>query len=324
MDLRRLHYFVTVVDCGSVSRAAGRLHVAQPVLSQHVRRMEGELRTTLLDRSARGVTPTDAGRRLYQHARSLLEQAAQLPELVRDAAANPIGEVRIGMPATASELIVPPLIEAARKRYPGVRLRPVEAMSGYILDWLRRGEVDLALIYGVTSCSGLVMQPLLEEGMCLIGRKGATVGRKQPGAAAPLSAALRLPLITPGRPHGLRDLIDRAAHSLGSQLTRALEIDSYSQIKQLVMRGAGFAMLPETAIRHEIESGLLEAWRINRPTLRRQVYLAYVKDRPLSSAARAIAGLSWEIIRELVSSGAWIAKLQAGGHGPAESVRDER
>src|SRR5690606_27156840 len=97
MDLRRLHYFVTVVDCGSVSRAAGRLHVAQPVLSQHVRRMEGELRTTLLDRSARGVTPTDAGRRLYQHARSLLEQAAQLPELVRDAAANPIGEVRIGM-----------------------------------------------------------------------------------------------------------------------------------------------------------------------------------------------------------------------------------
>ncbi len=312
MDLRHLRYFVSIVDSGSLSAAARELHVAQPALSQHVRRLEQELRISLLDRNSRGVTPTDAGRRLYQEARSLLAQAAQLPEVVRDAGESPSGEVRFGMSGTVGELIGAPLVEAARKRYPGVRLRPVEAMSGYVLDWLRRGEVDLALIYADSEPKGLAAQHLLSEELCLFGPVGARLGRARPGATVSLGAALKLDLITPGRSHGLRELLERGAHSIDNQLTPALEIDSYRQIKLLVLRGMGFGILPETAVRQEIELGLLHSWRIVRPILRRRVYLAHMKERPLSGAARALATMSLELIQELVHSGIWIAVLSPG------------
>lgn len=314
MDLRQLRYFTQVVESGSFSKAANKLHVAQPALSQHVRHMEAELGVALLYRNSQGVTATEAGERLLRHAKRILAEFAEIPDSVRGEAVAPRGDVRFGMPGTVSELLAAPLIEAARERYPQVRIRVVEAMSGYILGWLKRGDVDLAMLYSTSDPSGLAVHHGLSEEIFLFAAKETEVGPA--GEVASLAEAARLPLVIPGPGHGLRELVEEAALTAGVPLTPAIEIDSYSQIKKVVMRGLGFGILPLMAINREVEEGVFRMWRLREPSITRKVYLAYSTERPLLNASRAIGQLSWEILRELVRERAWIAEASDESHRP--------
>jgi LysR family nitrogen assimilation transcriptional regulator len=304
MDLRQLRYFVAVVEAGSFSRAAETLHIAQPALSQHVRAMEADFGVTLLTRHARGVLPTEAGTRLLERAREIEARFAVLADHVRGPR-TPSGAVRFGMPGTINEQLGVPLIEAAQTLFPEVRIRISEAMSGYVLGWLRDGTVDLAMLYNVADEKNLKLHHALTEEIQLFGRPGMTGAPT--GDAVILAAALRLPLVLPGPGHGLRELIETGAAKIGRPVTPAIEIDSYRQIKQLAARGLAFGMLPTTAIRQELEDGLFCAWRITRPALMRRIYLGYQAGMPLSTASRAVGQLGWTILNGLVDSGGWTA-----------------
>lgn len=304
MDLRQLQYFVAIVEAGSFTKASESLHVAQPALSQHLRAMEADFGVELLVRHPRGVWPTDAGARLLEHAREIDLRFAALKDHVRGPQ-TPSGEVRFGMPGTISEQLGVPLIEAAQKLFPDVRIRISEAMSGYVLGWLRQGTVDLAMLYNVADEKNLRLHHALTEEIHLFGQSG--MAKSPSGDAVTLQSALRLPLVLPGRTHGLRELIEVAASTIGRSVSPAIEIDSYRHIKQLAARGLAFGMLPETAVRQEVGNGIFQAWRISRPVLMRRIFLGYQARAPLSNASRAIGQLSWNILKGLVDSGGWTA-----------------
>ncbi|SFH95713.1 LysR family transcriptional regulator, nitrogen assimilation regulatory protein [Bosea sp. OK403] len=317
MDLRQLRYFTAIVEQGSFSKAATKLRVAQPALSQHLRHMEDELGVALLHRGTRGVLPTEAGERLLLRARAILAEFAELRDSVRGETAAPGGEVRIGLPGTVSEQFSVPLIQAARERYPAVRIRIAEAMSGFVLDWLRRGEVDLAVIYTISDPKGLGIHHILTEELCLFGPPTLDAVKTPPGGTVTLSEAAAVDLILPGIGHGLRDQIDEAALSVGAAIQPAIEIESYTQIKRLAERGLGYSILPRMAVRAQEKAGLFQTWRIAQPSLYRKVYLAYSTERPIPAAARAIGQLSWEILRGLVSDESWTATLGEDDDPPA-------
>jgi LysR family nitrogen assimilation transcriptional regulator len=304
MDIRQLRYFIAIAETGSFSRAAERLRVAQPALSQHVLTMEAGLGVALLQRNPRGVALTEAGQRLLERARDIDASFSGLDDHVRGARL-PAGDVRFGMPATINEQLGVPLIEAALETFPKIRIRISEAMSGFVLDWLRDGVVDVALLYNVLDEKGLSLRPVLTEEIKLFGRPG--LQRIRPGESVKLAAAMRLPLILPGPAHGLRQLIETAAQKTGKKLEPAIEIDSYRQIKQLAMRGLGFGLLPATAIKQEVSDGTFLSWRVANPALMRRIYLGYPKARPLSAASRAVSQLSLSILKALVTDGAWPA-----------------
>jgi LysR family nitrogen assimilation transcriptional regulator len=304
MDLRQLHYFIAIVEAGSFTKASELLRVAQPALSQHIRVMEANFGVELLVRHPRGVWPTEAGARLLERAREIEVRFAGLADHVRGPQ-TPSGQVKFGMPGTINEQLGVPLIEAAQKLFPDVRIRISEAMSGYVLDWLRQGTIDLAMLYNVTDERNLRLHHALTEEIQLFGR--AEMMGAPSGDAVTLQSALRLPLVLPGRTHGLRELIDIAAATIGRQVSPTIEIDSYRQIKQLAVRGLAFGMLPKTAIRQELVDGIFQAWRITRPVLMRKIYLGYQTEVPLSTASRAIGQLSWTILNGLVDSGGWTA-----------------
>jgi LysR family nitrogen assimilation transcriptional regulator len=304
MDIRQLRYFIAIVETGSFSRAAERLCVAQPALSQHVLAMEAALGVTLLQRNPRGVVLTEAGQRLLERARDIDGSFQALDDYVRGIT-TPAGDVRFGMPATINEQLGVPLIESALEKFPKIRIRISEAMSGFVLDWLRDGIVDIALLYNVIDEKGLILQHVLTEEIRLFGRpdmKGIPRGE-----SLTLGNALRLPLILPGPAHGLRQLIETAAQKTGTPLEPAIEIDSYRQIKQLAMRGIGYGMLPATAIRQEVLDRTFFSWRVTNSALVRRIYLGSPKARPLSAASRAVSQLSLSILNTLVSTGAWPA-----------------
>lgn len=316
MNLRQLRYFFQVVESGSFSRAALKLHVAQPALSQHVKRMEEELDVVLLHRGTQGVTATEAGERLMHHARRILNELAEIPDSVRGSAA-PRGEVRFGMPGTVAEILAAPLIEAARQRYPEVRIRIVEAMSGYVLEWLRRGSVDLAMLYATADPTGLAVHHGLSEEICLFATSGQAGAEALAEDEVSLAEAAALPLVIPGPGHGLRELIEESARIAGTTIEPAIEIDSYSQIKKLVSRRLGFGLLPRMALDRDADDGLFRLWRLREPRITRKVYLAYSTQRPLPNAPRAVAQLAWETLRQLVVQGAWQAELADEANRPA-------
>lgn len=317
MDLRQLKYFHRVVESGSFSKASNQLHVAQPALSQHVRHMEEELGVPLLFRGAQGVTPTEAGVRLMTHAKRILAEFAEISDSVRGQAFAPRGDVRFGMPGTVGELLAVPLIEAAKQRFPDVRIRVVEAMSGYVLEWLKRGEVDLAMIYSTSDPRGLAVHHALSEEICLFAT--AELADRHPELDRPLvnlAEVAGLPLVVPGPGHGLRELIEGAALTVRTPINPAVEIDSYNQIKKLVSRSLGFGMLPRMAIEKETRAGTFRAWRFADPPITRKVYLAYSTGRPLLTAPRAVGQLSWDILRQLVKDHEWTAELSEDSARP--------
>jgi LysR family nitrogen assimilation transcriptional regulator len=316
MDMRQLRYFAQVVESGSFSKAATHLHVAQPALSQHVRHMEEELGVSLLHRGTHGVSPTEAGDRLMRHAKRILAEFAEIPDSVRGEAVAPRGEVRFGLPGTVSEILAAPLIEAAREHYPEVRIRVVEAMSGYIFDWLKRGDLDLAMIYSTSDPRGLAFHHGLSEEICLFAKPSFGGEDDIKGFAIRLKDAAALPLLVPGSGHGLRELLEDAALTIRVPIVPAVEIDSYSQIKKLAQRGLGYGILPRMAVQREEEAGTFRVWRIEEPKITRKVYLAYSTERPLLNAPRAIGQLAWDILRQLVRDAVWTAELSEESQRP--------
>jgi LysR family transcriptional regulator, nitrogen assimilation regulatory protein len=305
VDLRQLRYFIAIVQCGSISRAATQLGVAQPALSLHVRNMEAEFGTPLLFRTPSGVQPTEAGLTLFRNARAILEHVEAAQHEVRGRAAEPIGEVRLGMPSSICQILGVPLILAVRERAPRVTLCVAEAMSGYVLDWLRQGRMDLALTFRPVDDRGLRSAPLLEQELLLFGPAAPPAALPLP-PDGPLSLAhcAGLPLILPSSGQGLRGLIDETAAAAGIALVPGIELDAYPGIKALVERGLGFSLLPAYAAEAEVTEGRLRTWRLDPPLLS-TVHLARPADRPLPRAAEAVERICRETVRGLVAAGAW-------------------
>ncbi|MBK1657209.1 LysR family transcriptional regulator [Paracraurococcus ruber] len=300
MDLRQLRYFVSIVQSGSISRAAMQLNVAQPALSMHVRNMEADLGTPLLFRTPTGVQPTEAGLILFRNARAILDQVEAAQQEVRGNAAEPAGEVRLGLPSSVGQILAVPLILAVRDQAPKVTLCVAEAMSGYVLDWLRQGRMDLAMTFRPVEDRGLSSLPLLTEELLLFGHPDAAL----PAGPLPFSSCAGLPMVLPSGGQGLRLLIDQTAAEQGVALVPGFELDAYPGLKLLVERGLGFSLLPAHAGQAEVAEGRLRAWRLDPPLLS-TVHLARPTDRPLSRAAQAVERLCVSVMRGLVASGAW-------------------
>ncbi len=299
MDLRQLRYFIAIVEEGSITAAAQRLNVAQPALSHHLRNLEKDLGVRLLVRGAHGVRPTAAGTRLYEHAVVIHRHVSQAQNDVRGYADEPQGAVAVGLPASVALVLAVPLVEAVSRRLPRVSLRILEGMSGSILEWLNNGRLDLALLYDVAHQKTLATEPLLTEDLHLVGPAGSG------GTDIPFQAVAALPLVMPGRPHGLREHLERAARDQGVGLNVRVEIDGLPQIKTLVGRGAGFAVLSLSAVGEECRRGELAARRIVDPTLARTVSLNASKGRPPNDAADAVRSLLYTVMRDLVANDTW-------------------
>src|SRR5687767_170747 len=145
MDSRRLRYFVQIVDCGSITRAAALSDVAQPALSQQLAILENELKVKLLDRSVSGVTPTPAGRILYARAQTILRQYEELREAVHREVQPLSGTVILGMPPTMLSRFGLPLIEKVCTQHPEVHLQIREEGSVVLHELLTNGKIEVAI-----------------------------------------------------------------------------------------------------------------------------------------------------------------------------------
>ena len=146
LDLRQLRYFVTVAEELHFGRAALRLHMTQPPLSQTIQALEELLGAPLFDRNRRGVTLTPAGSALLPEARRLLAQAQELPQLVQRAAGGEVGRITLAFVSSADYSVLPPFLRAYRAAYPQVQITLQEATSDLQLDDLLHNRIDAGLL----------------------------------------------------------------------------------------------------------------------------------------------------------------------------------
>ena len=222
MDLKRLRYFVCVSELGSFTLAARNLGIAQPALSRHLRRLEAECGSPLLRRNGRGAELSDVGRLVLDHGRSLLEQIDRLEAGLKAAKGAPAGAVNVGMPPSVATILVEPLFHRVRREYPAIRLHISEAFSGDVREWLVGGRLDVGVLYSHGRAANLVGQHLLVEDMFLCCAPSA---RDAGQPLVTLAEAVKSPLILPGRPHGLRILVDSICADAGIATDVVLELE---------------------------------------------------------------------------------------------------
>jgi LysR family nitrogen assimilation transcriptional regulator len=300
MDLRHLKNFVAIVDCGSLSKAAARVFVAQPALSQQLAGLEGELGTQLLLRSPQGVVPTEAGKVLYRHARTVLRQVEQIREEVAQPGAGEIGPVAIGLPSTMVALMAMPLFERVRECHPGIRLHLFEGMSGYLGELLGQGRLDLAMQFLAADVRGISVQPLLEEDLYVLG-DAARLG----GKTCRLRDLDGVPLVLPLNAQGIRTVVERCFAQAGLELNVIADVDSFRTSVAIARSGAACSILPLSALTPREEFGNVSARLVVEPGIRRAVGLGWSSALPHTNAAAAVRRIIVDLAREQVVSGHW-------------------
>jgi len=307
MELRQLRYFIGVAEAGSLLKASSRLHVAQPALGQQMAALESELGTQLFVRSSRGMSLTEAGTAFLDHARIVLADVERARNVVKEAVAVPSGDVVIGLTNTIALAATLPLVIACRERLPQVRLKVVEAYSGFLREWLHSGRLDLAFLFGDGEDPALIKRPLLEEHLALVTGVVGMSGPPLPSRIS-LARAAKYPLVLPGREHGLRRIIDDACAPLGLELNVVAEIESLPSCMRAVEAGLGATILSLGSVAEEVEAGRLRAATISDARMLRRVVIAASVTRPATLASRAVSDLACEVVKHKVQSGEWPAR----------------
>jgi LysR family nitrogen assimilation transcriptional regulator len=295
MDIKKLDYFVHVADLGSFSKAASLLSIAQSALSHQVRQLETELAQPLLHRNGRGVTPTDAGRRLLAHARGILMQVRRARDELTETRDAMVGHVILGLPPSLARLVTVPLVKSFHGSFPNGTFGVVEALSASVVEWLVEGRIDIGLVYNPAAIPSIEIQPIRDQDMFLISPKAAEKNRQ--GKPVQLKELPRYPLIIPSRSNSNRRLVDAQLAHLGLKPRIAFEIDGIASILDLVHEGYGHAVLPLNSLRGHSHGRSLTVRPIVRPKLSIQLSLVTAAQRPITPLAKE----SLALIRKTVS-----------------------
>ena len=311
MELRQLRYFLAIAEHGSFSKAAGAVYVAQSALSHQLAQLEEELGQPLFHRLPRGVELTPAGRAFHPHALSILRQVEDARHSVSQTEGDIVGKVIFGIPHSVSQALALPLLKAVRAALPRVELELTEELTGNLTPQLRTGLIHLAVLFDDGQLDEFRCHPLLDEALLLISPADAP---EAPSGPISLREALRLPLILPASPHGVRPIIEAAAKQAGLAAPNVVaDISSISILRTSLLAGLGHTLLPPMPMLHELDNGTLRAVPIAPQTLSRRVVLCASRHIPASAATQAVAGLLHALVGQLCRDGLWReARLSAG------------
>jgi DNA-binding transcriptional LysR family regulator len=316
MNLQHLRTFIRIAELGSLSKASDRMGIAQPALSRQMKLLQEEVGVALFERHRSGMRLTPAGEELQRRVPGLVRQLDQVYEDVRSRAGSTRGQVVLGVVPTVSYVLAGRLAARVAADLPEVSLRIVESYSGHLVEWLQRGEIDVGVIYGPVARLHMRVEELLLEDLAVVGPPDSAL---QAGTPMSVAAFAALPLVLPSRPHGLRMVVEAAAHRAKVKLEVRFEADSFRVLVDLVQNGLGYTALPVSAVARELVQGNLAIAPLVHPKVTRHLILG-IPNSTTSSATRAVIGLARDEVAHLVRSGDWRARLRFVPGQPALSA----
>lgn len=304
MTIRQLEVFLAIAHAQSFSRAAERIHLSQPTLSEHMKELEDELGVPLFIRHSRSVSLTEPGRVFEDYATRVVATLAAGRHAIAELDGLKRGSLVVGASTTPGTYVLPARIAKFREQYPGITVALRIANSRTVQERVRDGEVDLAVIGGhvLGPSERCIAAGILDELQLIVPPDYPVKdGVLSPGRLA------RERLLIREEGSATRQATERALREAGVTLRPAMELDHTETIKRAVMAGLGVAFVSRYAVEDEVRSGRLRALSVQRMKIRRHFHVIHDERRPLSASARA-----------------FITFLAANGETPAAPSSRER
>jgi len=312
-DLAKLYCFAAVARYRSFRGAALHLAIGQSVLSRKIQDLESHYGCVLLQRGSRGVSLTEAGAVLLEHVDPLLEDAARLDTVMLGSRPQPAGRVKLALPPSFAELLVPLLAAKLAETNPSIALHIAEGAPLNVLEQVTSGDADIAIVASPAPTSVLIEEELGSEEVFLIG----ALGKGRSGYVTVKELA-ETPLIGHSQPHGMKSIGDKILKQMDADIKPSIVVDGPNSIRSLVLSGRYSCILPPTMFMREIASGQLEARRFSfRPS--RTLAVASAREKSISLAARTVARVLRECAQKVFADypelGGPIGPTLAQGHG---------
>ncbi len=286
-SLRQFHYLVALSETLSFTRAAEACFVTQSTLSAGLKELEDALGTRLAERDRQTVLMTPLGLEVARRAREILAATQDLVESATASRQPMTGLLRLGVIPTIAPFLLPPSLQLLRELYPELRLALREDLTANLLSRLESGQLDLALIALPVDTANLRVEPLFDDDLWIVGRRGDPQLKAR---AVHVTPALtdRLLLLEEG--HCLRDHALYACGASTQRATAGVEATSLLTLVQMVESGLGIGLVPEMAVRSRLtESPNLIARPMAKPSPTRTIALVARRSttRPADLAALA-------------------------------------
>jgi len=285
-SLRQLQYAVAVAEARGFRAAAERCHVSQPSLSAQIAQLETVLGARLFERDRRHVLVTTAGEALLEYARRVLAEADALVAASERAGDPLAGTLRIGVIPTVSAYLLPDVVPALRRRFPRLVVLWDEEKTGVLLQAVREGRLEAALLALVPGMDDLDRELVAEDTFVLAGPPEHPLVRPSRPAKLSELEGERLLLLEDG--HCLRDQA-LAICSAGGAQEAGFRATSLPTLIQMVAGGAGLTLLPSLSLDVERRRGELSLRRFEAPAPSRTLVLAWRRQCPRGAALRKVA-----------------------------------
>jgi DNA-binding transcriptional LysR family regulator len=282
VQIQQLRYVVCIAEERRFTRAAARLHVAQPSVSSAVAALEHELGAPLFHRHRSEVTLTSAGEVFLPWARQVLADCEAGTTAVRDLLGLRRGRLVLGATPSLTTNLLPPVLAAFHADHPAIELTLHEAGSQELVERLERGEMDVAVVILPVDRPWVESTPLLDEELVLAVDPGHRLAGR---ASISVSALEQVPLVMFKDGYDLRDATLSACRQAGFVPTLAMQGLEMDGALALAAAGVAAAVVPESVLATAV--GRLEAVRFSDGSLKRTIGLASRRDRPYSPAAEA-------------------------------------
>ncbi len=308
MNLRQLSYFIAVAEHRSIVKAAQLLHISQPAISTQIKLLEEELEVQLFERRQEGTILTPEGADFLGYARIALDALDAAKANLRSRQVAEVGTVTVGIPGSLSLLLTLSLIEQVSRDCPNIKVKVVTGLSGHLAKWIMDGTIDFGLVYSSSDVMGLDFELLMKEQLFLaVHSKNAGPVREMCVNGDISFANLRhLPLVMPGREHGLRALAEQVASTVGVALNVGTELDAHDLLLERVLRSADATILSLAALKNiRIPQEDIFTAHIVDPVIERRVCLAYASDRPLTRTARRVEVMLRDLLKTESRAGWW-------------------
>ncbi len=279
LDLYRV--FATVAREGSFSAAARALYLTQPAVSQAISQLEHQLDTPLFIRSVRGVTLTPEGAILLEHAQTALETLERGRGKLEKLRHLETGSLRVGAGDAATRHYLLPRLSHFSKRFPGLSLSVQNGTTGELLEYLRGGAIDLALINLPLESDDLVVQICLPIHDVFVAKPNPDLTDQ----LLPLDELSQMRLIMLERRSNSRRLVDEALHRLDVNLSPEIELGSHDLLMDFAELGLGVSCVVREFAKESLQDGRLIELQTTPSLPERAIGMAYLKDVPLPAAA---------------------------------------
>lgn len=277
-DLHQLNIFCTIIDLESFSKASRKLHLSQPTLSTHIKQLEENCGTELLDRSGRKILPTKSGEVLYEYARKILslsrEAEGALDEFVRDFQ----GEIRLGATPYLGEYVLPEKIAEFHASNPKVKISLEIAKGKEIIQKVESGRLDLGAVGRPGAHPRLSFAPFFEDRFVFAAPAGHPLAKKNRVSAAALGQS-KIILREEGSQtrKAFERLLEEELHAkrISDIFPDTMEFGSCSAVREGMKNGLGIAFLPEHSIREELKNGTFAVLKLPGTPIPRKYYLVF-------------------------------------------------